>query len=558
MVDKIPNQANYQDNQNLDIDIDKIYSDFIQEIDSNRSIVNISNQGNQAFLNNLNKNNITSLARLVKVETTPQESRCHAFFRLVGFPVVAQDGRYYNPGFDIVKNPFKNITIDKKIEIANNAIQGFRVFSFRRETYVNSILQTFSLNESISAIALALSSSIQIRSFSVPVTITDNFDTSIDSQSYTANLLGQIGKYNNVSLLEYVDEGGNKPSVSKLNRIRYHFIKPFIVDPRIDFSVSPSQRRIAVPFVTNRSDLLIAENTYVKRPLLEKVIRERFTLNNPNNVIGLAGQNIRNYILNVPSVRDDPLIQQMVDDVFNLNEAPQFEKFLNIIRAMLTKLVDAQKTIQIIQSKYYWLPIPSTIGPEGGCNVKNIIISQNIPDGPNNSFITPADRSLITGILKQAANQFNAQVAPVDGTPDLGGFAFDNFKVTFDKDTSEALGDIVGAEVARLTKQRNKDLSDANEALRTIEIIMGEFSGLGLCDIVAVMGALYIMPKEDILGFLDEDAFPRMISALSLQISGLVNPGLDQAMTSFIAKVKDFYNLMDKIYQDLKNNNGLS
>lgn len=558
MAVKIPNQANYQDNQNLDIDIDKIYTDFIQEIDANRSIVNISNQGNQAFLNNLNKNNITSLAKLVKVETTPQESRCHTFFRLIGFPVVAADGRYYNPGFDIVKTAAKNITIDKKIEIANNAIKGFRYFSFRRETYINSILQTFSLNESISAITLALSSSTQIRPFSIPVTNTDNFDTSIDVQSYTSNLLGQIGKYNNVSLLEYVDEGGNKPIAYKLNKIRYHFIKPFIVDPRIDFSVSPSQRKVAVPFVTNRTDLLIAENTYVKRPLLEKVIRERFTLQNPNNVIGVAGQSIRNYILNVPAVRDDPLIKQMVDDVFNLNEVPQFEKFLNIIRAMLARLVDAQKTIQIVQSKYYWLPIPATIGPEGGSKVKSVIISENIPDGPNNSFITPADRSLINNILKQAANQFNAQVADIDGTPDVGGFAFDSFKVTFDKDTSEALGDIVGAEVNRLTKQRNKDISDANEALRAIEIIMGEFSGLGLCDIVAIMGALYIMPKEDILGFLDEDAFPRMVNALSLQSSNLTNPGLDQAMTSFVAKVRDFYNLMDKIYQDLKNNNGLS
>ena len=30
---------------------------------------------------------------------------------------------------------------------------------------------------------------------------------------------------------------------------------------------------------------------------------------------------------------------------------------------------------------------------------------------------------------------------------------------------------------------------------------MGEFSGLGLCDIIAVMGALYIMPKASLLGF---------------------------------------------------------
>lgn len=549
---------NYQDNQNLDIDINKIYSDFIQEIDNNRSIVNISNQGNQAFLNNLTKRNITSLAKLVKVETSPQESRCHTFFRLIGFPVVANDGRFYNPGFDIVKNPNRIINLDKKIEIANSVIEGFRYFSFRRETYINNILQTFSLNESISAIALALSSSIQVRNFSVPVNSTDIFDTTVESQSYSADLLGQIGKYNKVSLLEYVDEAGNKPVLKKLNKIRYHFIKPFVVDPRIDFTVSPSHRRVAVPFVTNKSDLFISENTYVKRPLLEKIIRERFSLKNPNEGIGQAGENIRNYILNVPSVRDDQLLKQMIDDVFKLSEVAQFEKFLNIIRAMLLKLVAAQSTIQIAQSKYYWLPIPDANGPEGGCEVKNIMISQSIPDGPNNSFITTADRSLIQAILKQAANQFNAQVANVNGIPNNGDFDFEGFKLTFDNDTSEAFGDIVAEEVDRLSKQRNKILSDANEALRDIEVIMGEFSGLGLCDIVAILGALHIMPKEDLLGFLDEDAYPRFLSALNLSSSGISKPTLEQSMTSLMAKVRDYYNLMDKIYQDLKNNNGLS
>src|SRR6185312_13011132 len=100
----IPNQANFLDEQNFDIDIDKLYADFIQEIDNNRSIVNTSNQGNQSFLKVLKKQTITSLAKLVKVETTPQESRCHAFLRLIGFPVISKDLRFYNPGLDIIKS----------------------------------------------------------------------------------------------------------------------------------------------------------------------------------------------------------------------------------------------------------------------------------------------------------------------------------------------------------------------------------------------------------------------------------------------------------------------
>src|SRR6266404_5890414 len=119
----IPNQSNFQDRQNFEIDIDKIYSDFIQEIDTNRSVVNISNQGNQVILNVLKKETIAGITRLLKIEETPQESRCHAFYRLIGFPVVASDKRYYNPGFDITQNEDTTIKLSDKIDIANNPLE---------------------------------------------------------------------------------------------------------------------------------------------------------------------------------------------------------------------------------------------------------------------------------------------------------------------------------------------------------------------------------------------------------------------------------------------------
>jgi len=41
-ISPAPNQANSQDEQNYKIDIDQIYTDFISEIDSVRSYVNVS------------------------------------------------------------------------------------------------------------------------------------------------------------------------------------------------------------------------------------------------------------------------------------------------------------------------------------------------------------------------------------------------------------------------------------------------------------------------------------------------------------------------------------
>lgn len=555
--DPIPNQDNFQDPQNFKIDIEKIYQDFIQQIDDCRSIVNVFNQGNQSFLNKFDRKTITSLPKFVKIETTPQESRCHTFFRLIGFPVVSNDMTYYSPGFDICNMQDNGLTrqmgLDEKITIANNPIDKFTSISQQRENYINRFLDIFSQNGTIDASTLALSSSTHTREFIVPLQDVDPFDMLAISQTYTANFSSQIGQLTQVSLLDFVDDAGNKTVPGNLQTNRYHFIKPFIVDPRIDFTV-PNGKKVAVPFCFNKSNLLIADNTYVKRPLIEKVIRDRLLLDDQANTLGDADQFIRDYIQNIPSVKDQDLIQQMISGkIYKLGEQQQFNKYLRIIGAMILKLVEAQNTIQAVQSKYYWLPKPSTSGPEGGSAVKNVVISVALPT----DFLTTSDRSLILAILKQNANQFNAQTATTDGTPNAGDFVFGAFTTTFDDDTSKSLGNIAEQTVQELTDERNQALTEANSALRTVEIVMGEFSGFGLCDIIAIMGSLYIIPIENLLGLLDADAYDRMTKVL-----GLKDPpdqsDLNTSMKSLAQSVKNYYNIMDKIYVDVKTGNNLA
>jgi hypothetical protein len=111
-------------------------------------------------------------------------------------------------------------------------------------------------------------------------------------------------------------------------------------------------------------------------------------------------------------------------------------------------------------------------------------------------------------------------------------------------------------------------LEEAGDALQIIEMIMGEFSGLGLADIVAIMGALYVMPLNDpaskgtgnLLGFLDEDAVIRAEEILVLPDGTLQNvrSGITPAMTSLCNTVNSFYQIMDQIFQDYMNNNALN
>lgn len=550
-----PNQANFQTGQNFTINIEKIYSDFIQEIDVTRSLVNIQKS---IALDKLNEKTVNDLNRFLKIEDTPQESRIHCFYRLIGFPVVRSDKTsYYNPGFDNIPGQEKTITLDKKIEIANDPLPDFKDFSTKREAFINYFKVIWSIQPAtITASAVALSSSIHTRPFNAPLTNDKPFEFALDTQSYTADFRSIIGKNDKVSVTDYVDAVGNKPDKSALTSKRSHRIKPFIVDARIDFSCNPASRKVAVPFVLNKSNLLIAENTFVKRPLLEKVIRDRLTVHNVKDVSS-AQQKIQDFILSVPSIENEPIIKQMQSDIYNTDQKVQFQKYLYIIGAMCKELVTAQLIMKGVQSRYYWLPLPSVDGPEGGSEVAPLIISKTMPDGDNNSFITTKDRELIRLTLIQAANEFNAQTAPVSGTPDPGDFTLGAIQ-SFDSDSSPAFGDKTQEEVKRLTKARNHDLKKANAALRTVEIIMGEFSGLGLCDIIAVMGALYVMPLNALIGFLDSDAYDRMIVSLNLEAANFPKGDIQTAQTEFVSRVKDFYNLMDDIYKNLDKNNGLS
>ncbi len=545
-MDNVINQSNYQDTQNFDIDINKIYNDFIIAIDNMRGYTNVSSISNQTAVNIFKSGDI-SLSKLksqISIETTPQESRCHTFLRIIGFPVVSNSYKIYNPGLDILYDSNRIINSKYKLNIAANPISNFRNLSIQRENYNNDVLNIFS-NQDINSSVLGLSSA-KIRQFNSPLIInSDPFDMNIKNQFYKIDSKCLVGK-NEKNLTEFIDINGNRSTLS-LNQGK-HIIKPFIVDPVIDYTINDSSKLVAIPFVFNKSQLMVKDNIFAARPIIEQIIRDRFS--SANN-IETSDQSVIDYIKNIKIIHDEPIINKISNgNIYKFSEQEQFIKFLNIIRAMLRELYNAQLIIHMAQEKYYWLPLININGSEFGSDVQGVFLSSHV----TSDFITENDLSIIQSKIKSTINQINIQTSSIDGTSDIGGFIFDNFKNTFNTDTSSAFGDSVFKVLQSLTSKRFNILKNAGEALKTIEIIMGEFSGLGLCDIIAVLGALYIMPKNDLLGFLDEDSLKRMNIILGLNEQG---SNIQNAMSSFIGTVKDFYNLMDKFYQDLSQNNDI-
>lgn len=606
-------QANFQSNQNYDADVRKMFKDFVTGgntpndndpgenvgIDDIRAQISVSITGSKTadLIKALNINPTANTIAPTPNTTTPvlqvQESRCHAFYRIVGFPVVASDmSRFYNPGLDVVKqvdssgNPIsRKITLSTKISIASNIGAKFEALSQARETYASGTAAIFSNPNSVEAGVLSLTSgtygnkgNINIRTFSAPFAAPSAgpFDFNIVDQAYTnpGNINSTYSLVGNkeVLLANYQDANATQPNPSagnyKILIQHEHIIIPFMVDPRIDFSIwsnesktySGLSKRIAVPFVPDASFLKAGSTSYAERPLLEKVITDRMSQYNQTVDAGQAVSDIVQFVQNFKTIQtiqigNTPISNIFSNSIFKTSQQDAFALYLSIIQSLMFKLVDAMRIVHAAQGKYYWLPIPANNGPEGGCSIRDVPLNSNI----SSDLITPDDFNIIMGQVQSIISSVNVTASQSTAVPDRGGYAFSGFfshKLTFDASTSDSQGDLSSQTMETLTSKRNRLLGKAAEALQVIEMIMGEFSGFGLADIIAIVGSLYIMPLADVVGFLDDDAFARAQTILGSNLPA--RSSITTSMTSLANSVKAFYQIMDKVFQDYLNNNALN
>jgi len=546
-------QDAFNENQNYDVDINKIYQDFVVEIDKMRS--NVSVQNNPSLQSITAFNTSTSPAN-VKIETTPQESRCHAFYRLLGLPVSDGDSLYC-PGFDQPNNSDQQLAAHK-ITIAGNLLEDpiLSVINIR-ETVPRSYLSIFALQD-VNAMALAMSSA-EVRFFQAPLTsLTGAFDANLNHQIYTSNITQRL--INNV----HASDGYTLPTNINSFIQRFHILSPFIVDPRIDFNVYPKRNTIAVPFLADKSQTKLTENVYLKRPYIEKVCRDRFDASNTTAKLGPSLADIASNIKANPFFQDNSLIQS----AFNLDKITgatvQFANYFNAIRSTLKQLYKAIQTVRVVMAadpnsnnaaKYNWTPIPDKSGPEFGSTTRDLF-SQQFNDPHNTKY----DWSIIGVIYQQQLTSISNKLTTQQDV-DIGGFAFDNIELTPDQNSTDALGDTNAAPIDTSQSERQSLTDAANEALKTIEIITGEFSGLGLIDIFVISAAFWIMDKTFLISLLDTIAVNRMITNANLQDpialqakNEPIHSPLD-AIGNFQSQVLQIYQVVDLLWIQIQTQN---
>jgi len=362
--------------------------------------------------------------------------------------------------------------------------------------------------------------------------------------SYHIDSTGQVGKYKPY-LLEYIGVNGENPDVSKVPSFnRYHIIYPFLVDARYSESVNVDIMP-AVPFALYDWNFKASSTTTVEVPMLETIITNRFSVGKSSDIDGQL-QEIKDYIQNNPSITDNTILDTILTN-YQLTEQQEFINYLYIMESMIKELVKSQTIARTIQKTYYWLPIPSKTGPENGVTNRPIIISKELSKNPK--FVTKFDSDLINASILKFIDQTSTK-ASADA---IQHPIFPYSSIIFNTQNNNSCGDVTDQNVNKLVNQRNEEMQQAGEALQIIEMIMGEFSGLGLCDILAIVASLHIMPKDKLLGFLDKDAFARM--KYKLKQPDAVQSSLSESIVELTNTVKNFYNLMDKLYLDISQNN---
>lgn len=537
----------YEDTESIDNDIDSLYNKFIRPIDSLRSIAEPPKDQNQS-----NQSEPQAIQNLSVDAINGTESRIHAFYRLLGLPVVGGTS-FYNPGFDPnPKSQKTRIGIDQKVSSDDLSMMQ------DREQHFKTFSQMFA-GQGFDSTVYGLCQQIP-KSFK----LTEGEETEIGDR---ALFLEKANPYLSTSMQTSLSAGAD----SFKSRFGYpitsfqHILAPFMVNPAIDYTVMPMNNKVCVPFLKNKQATLISKNpdVYLKRCGLEFIIRARLKdniadatfLSNLEQILtkiktpttdlegSLDANSLRSTLQAFAAdseVADIDL--QAIFEGFSSTQATVIGQLIKTIKVAV-KLLSASRyelsVLQDFQNGITFLPISSGTGFENG--------------GSNRNYTGTALERDITIVSMKKLNSDRDILADRE----LGDFATAQF-VNLEK------SDTYSKQLSELKNKKTELDNKAIRNLRTIEIICGESTGCGLIDILAIYTALWSIKIEDLLNLLDQDSAERLFNfnvslrsdAVSKRISS--PQSITSTLTNLEDKIASILSFVDYLYTEsfssIKNN----
>lgn len=492
-------EASFQNSEDIDINstVEDLFDRFIKPIDSIRSI-------SKPIVSSSQQTSTNDFTNLQVSNTEIFESRTSAFYRMLGFPIVGGDA-FYNAGFD----PNFAKTSDKKQKIKSAFLQNNQLYNLIQQREFLSVenKRTF-LNQDIKSSLYSL----LIRYVPPFKIISTKEPFEVDSQLFTltdrTTEINLIADSNSSLKDSIISAGSGFVSGKKI-------LKPFIVDPKVDSTVMPTDRNICVPFLVSKNQTQIENNIYLNRPGIEAILRQRLM---SSTVDSLFLKQVENIIKQKkqPGIDIDSLSSfSLVDTLQALSEdnkitdktknslngitdiqVSTINNLTKIIKFLIKELISSIEIIDRAIYEIYWFPIPSKDGP-----ITGRVGSKLGSFGLNGLNISSVEQK----ILELKIKKLNAE-RQVTSFQDLGTFAspFDSNSTTVEDAKNYS------SQIDELENKKNRISDNAFDALKKIEMIVGEIAGIGLIDVLSIYLVLWSVDIKTLIHFLDDEAFDRM------------------------------------------------
>ena len=409
-----------------------------------------------------------------------KESYCHAFYRILGLPVVAADKeRFYNPGYSggdwSFDESLRRLSIDGSQDQVLKVLEGIR----------ESVNYENTLNFEGAETKLTY----RFEMLQTPMKI---------------NMLDEnLGAFDADVQTDFVDAR----SVFKPAR---KILRPFKCVPALTNNVFPITNSITAPFVNEANSKV--RNTDLNKPYIEFVARVRFSKDikstTEDNALIKA---LQNNITTITSAYTNDTITNSFDEAvkdMSVLELYIIEKMLSSLFNICNKTFEEKRKALDIVAR-----LSAQLDGESVSSQKNEIKFDTLDKwiDANNAKIDSMDL-----ILSQIPNYVIPGVGSINNpmkNPLIASF------IQFVQPEITQLR----KEVDELNAEKQKRIKLFNSINSELFYIIGEINGLGLIDIICIMLSFWLITPEELLGLFDEPSFIRLYRDPSLHISAVEN-----------------------------------
>jgi len=389
------------------------------------------------------------------LDETFDESYCHAFYRMLGLPVISKNMKFYNPGsygkaMTHTENQLFHSNINKNQDVGLAALEDLR------ESSCNYNLFLFS-----SEGTLAREYKISMLKYPKPICMLGDIDSPF--------------KPDNEQQLKITERGSDSLYVK-------HFLRPFKCNAKIaPASKSRTAAKLAAPFYESKMDESVEK---LEKQYIETVCKLRFT--EPSSDI--KGQ-IETMIAGMQTVEIDGknpfkklLSNQSALEIFVSNVL--FANFVNACLIYSDKIAEFRSLgdkIDAAQEKQSKIT----------AKIEQLERDYNFYSGMV-VFMPPDFKHKFRG--QEYASQ----------NPHSGVLASELVSL-IDSPASYCLKNL---ESAKSTEKSIK--AEANEVSNDMFYYTGEVTGIGIIDILALMLAFWLISRDALVSMLDEASFSRL------------------------------------------------